>query len=90
MRKILAFASLVLLGSVIGCQHTDSGCPSCGCGGCASGSTITRHPCTFGVCDCEIPPLAPYGRNPGTAQSATQPNDPPRIMPQVNNEVSGN
>ncbi len=59
MRKMLMFAGLVLLGSAVGCAHTDSGCSSCG-SGCGSGCSRYHHPCAVGVCDCDIPPLSPY------------------------------
>jgi hypothetical protein len=98
MRKILTFASLVLLGSVVGCQHANTGCSSCGCGQSACGGTAYHHPCTFGVCDCDVPPLAPYGRNLGAAPVAdhgpatvaAQPSETPRLMPQALNDASGN
>jgi hypothetical protein len=63
MRKLLTFAGLLLAGSVVGCYHTDTGCSSCGCGG--SGGYAGHHPCTVGVCDCEIPPIPPYGHGYG-------------------------
>jgi hypothetical protein len=83
MRKILTFASLVLLGSVVGCEHANSGCSSCGCGSSALSSTGNRPPFTVGVCDCYIPPLAPYGRSVGTGPVAAQQSDAPQIMPQA-------
>jgi len=105
MRKILMFASLVLLGSAVGCSHMDSGCNSCGCGtsacggsacgsGCGGsgcGSSAYHQPCTFGVCDCDIPPLANYGPGLGVApagfhgpaQAASNANDAPQSLPQA-------
>jgi hypothetical protein len=67
MRKLLTLAGLVFLGSVVGCQSCGTGCSSCGCGsGCGGGGAWARsgdhHTCTAGVCDCDLPPLAPYGR----------------------------
>ncbi len=68
MRRLLTFAGLVLLGSVVGCHHTDNCCGSNTCGGgCSTGCSSgcggcgSHHgPCTLGVCDCDIPPLGPY------------------------------
>jgi hypothetical protein len=101
MRKLLTFAGLVILGSVVGCQSCGTGCSSCGndcggsgCGGsgCGGSGAWSRHwdhrACTTGVCDCEIPPLAPYGR-PAAApplaapgQMAGQPDATPQVAAQ--------
>ena len=105
MRKLVLMASLVVFSSVVGCYTTDTGCSSCGggcgsggCGGgaCAgSGSWWAHGPCTVGVCDCDIPPLAPYAAGLGIAphpapapvavpaNAAAQPTDAPREMPKV-------
>lgn len=64
MRKLLSFAGMVLLGSVVGCQSCGTSACGSGCGGCGgSGSRCGDHRAlTTGVCDCDLPPLAPYGR----------------------------
>jgi hypothetical protein len=93
MRKIFTFASAMLLGSVVGCQHCDSGCSSSGCGGTAA-TRGERGPCTFGVCDCDIPPMANYG--PGVGGLPAREHGPvvaaateaPRTMPQAKNDAA--
>jgi hypothetical protein len=75
MRKLLTFASTVLLVSVVGCTHfNNSGCSSCGCGsggcasaGCGSDNGGSHLRCTGGVCDCDLPPLTPYAKGLGLA-----------------------
>jgi len=107
MRKLMLIASVVVLSSVVGCSTTGTGCSSCGsggsgcgsggsacgsgCGGAGSGSWWAHRPCTVGVCDCDIPPLAPYGAGlglaahqaPAPAHAAAQPVEAPHEMPKV-------
>ena len=97
MRKLLTFAGLVLLGSAIGCYHTDSHCNSCGgsgCGnsGCGTGSGHSgcgnHGPCGVGVCDCDITPLGPYTYPRAAAPQAAPPLAPPVDGPHAMQKVS--
>jgi hypothetical protein len=98
MRKLLTFAGLMLIASVVGCQHTDSGCSSCGCGGNGALGHGDRHgPCTVGVCDCEIPALTPYATGLGVSPvpqhgvaATTAPGATPREMPNAAPEAPVN
>jgi hypothetical protein len=77
-----------------GCGASSGGCGGTGCGT-GSGSWWSHRPCTVGVCDCDIPPLAPYGNGLGVAshaapapamapaQAAVVPADAPKEMPKV-------
>ena len=65
MRNLLTFAGLMLIGSVVGCTHVDSGCN--GCGGSCSSNGGYHSRCTGGICDCDLPALTPYGRGLGLA-----------------------
>jgi hypothetical protein len=94
MRKLMMFAGLGLLSSSLGCRHADTGCSSCG-SGCGSGCSSGHHPCTTGVCDCDIPPLSPYtyprgggvaaaaapGLTPVPAAATVAATDTPKDMP---------
>jgi hypothetical protein len=104
MRKMLMFAGLVLLGSMVGCTHIDSGCSSCGGCGNGLGHGDGYNGCIHGVCDCDIPALSPYGRGlgqapqplapvpvaaaPAAAPAADQAAQAPREMPKANPEAS--
>jgi hypothetical protein len=103
MRKTLMFAGLVLLGSMVGCTHFDSGCSSCGGCGHGAGNGDGHLRCTGGVCDCDLPTLAPYGRGLGVppqplaavpaaaatpAAAADQAAQAPREMPKANAETA--
>ena len=98
MRKMLTFAGLMLLGSMVGCTHFDNSCSSCGgCGHAAAGNGDYHSRCTAGVCDCDLPALAPYGRGPGlvpqplaaapTPVTAEQTVQAPREMPKASSDT---
>jgi hypothetical protein len=104
MRNTLMLVGLLAVGSIVGCYHTDSGCSTCGCNtGCGSGCGSScsssfghKHTCTTGVCDCDVPPLAPYGAGlgitphvpPPAAPIATPTTEAPREMPKAEAEVA--